>query len=71
MDETKSPSNTGSRLIQLSDFETLKDLGAGGFGTVSLVRFKDPDLAKHVAMPLELALKKVYMGSNVSILQKK
>lgn len=55
----------------MADFESVKDLGAGGFGTVSLVRFKDPDLAKHVAMPLELALKKVYMGQNVSIMQKK
>lgn len=56
--------------IQLSSFNVLRELGNGGFGTVSLVRFKDQELANKTNMPSTLALKKIVLGRNVSSTQK-
>ena len=41
--DTGKSNNQFINQIKLSDFTQMKSLGSGGFGHVSLVKFKDPD----------------------------
>ena len=46
---------------------TLEELGAGGFGNVDLVRFVDEGMARACKMPPRVALKRVFMGKQVTV----
>ena len=52
--------------LKLSDFNKEKELGAGGFGNVDLVKFADEGMARACKMPMSVALKRVFMGKYVT-----
>ena len=52
--------------LKLVDFIVLEELGSGGFGHVDLVKFVDEGYARACKMPTKVALKRVFMGKNVT-----
>ena len=64
--DTKNSAQQYIQQIKLSDLVEMKDLGSGGFGYVSLVKFRDPDFGKACMMPQQLALKRVFMGKSIT-----
>ena len=63
--ETGDSTNPRQKL-KTSDFIKEQELGAGGFGNIDLVRFLDEDMARACKMPVRVALKRVFMGQNIT-----